>query len=671
MQALTMPWQERIESFTEHVLKASAGSIFSVQGDMGRGKTRLLRDLTAQLVDRGSLPLYLSPPQRAEDTAGAALAAAADTLKAYTLLNGQTSTLKDLRASREDKIGIVLDGMGKAANSVVLLMDEPARWAAGEWSGESSAAGRRFALRVSHELATRSRCRVVYTGNNFGIPVEAEPYYLPKAWNEFDLPRTLTDHPAWKALSGGLGGAFTERATPLLCRLLAMLSIVATPEEAEAVARTCLSVSEIAALLEQCSVNRPQLRRAWAFFALVRNAIHQDLFEQLVTDLAADLRFIAEELLLTRIEGGYELHPVLVQAINPKKVLGTEYREVQQHLTRYYLVNKASFVDATEAFFHATEAGDDALVSKVQPFFVEQLHLQGRSLSKQWRHRDAAEIFRQAVELDLTDDYAHHYWAFNLDWIAEDQPTIESEYQLAIDLNPRHPWWHSRWINYLITVGKTAEARSAFAMATEALQDAIESHPEYVYRSLHSWVAALLLHRGQIDFARQVLDHVPADVRREHRGFVALAEKLAAMEEARRGRGVFPLSIPSSQHWRKSPHLDFPPQVEGKDQRTWYPARVEAVSEQGVTLIVGKPSDGGSPPTYGRISLPSMRFDAATLDERATDLRPGRFLELAFYGDEGALKIRSHRQEAWEDPDLPYLNPPDTLRYLRKLEKSS
>ena len=59
------------------------------------------------------------------------------------------------------------------------------------------------------------------------------------------------------------------------------------------------------------------------------------------------------------------------------------------------------------------------------------------------------------MELDLTDDYAHHYRAFNLDWIAEDQPTIESEYQRAIELNPRHPWWHSRWINYLITVGKT------------------------------------------------------------------------------------------------------------------------------------------------------------------------------------------------------------------------
>ena len=114
--------------------------------------------------------------------------------------------------------------------------------------------GRATVRPVGHKLATRSGCRVVYTdtGSNFGIPDEAEPYYLPKAWNETDLPRTLTDHPAWKALSGGLGGAFTERM-PLLCRLLAMLSIVAMPEEAEAAARTCLSVSEIASLLEQAA----------------------------------------------------------------------------------------------------------------------------------------------------------------------------------------------------------------------------------------------------------------------------------------------------------------------------------------------------------------------------------------------------------------------------------
>ncbi len=472
-------------------------------------------------------------------------------------------------------------------------------------------------------------------------------------------------------MSGELGDAFTEQATPLLCRMLTMLSIVATPADAVEAARTSLGANEIAAMLEHRSQSLPQLRQAWACFALVRKVIDQKLYERLADDLAADLRFICDELLLTRIEGGYELHPVLAQSIKPTKVLGTEYRDVQQRLTSYYLGNKASLVAATEAFFHATEAEDDELVSQAQPFFVEQLHLRGRSLSKQMRHRDAAEVFRQAVELDPADDYAHHYRAFNLDWLAEDQPTIEDEYKQAIDLNPRHPWWQSRWINYLITVGKTTAARSAFANATEALEEAMASHPEYVYRSLHSWVAALLLHRGQLDFARQVLDRVPVEVRWEHRGFVALGEKLAALEEARRGRGVFPLSVPASQHWRKSPHLDFPPQVDGKDLRAWYPARVEAVSEQGITLIVGKPSEGGSPPHYGKINLSRERFDAATLDERTEDLRPTRFLELGFYGDDGVLKIRLHPQRAWEDPDLPYLNPPDTLRYLRRQERSS
>ncbi len=671
MTTMTMPWHERVESFTRHLLQTSQGTIIPIHGSTGRGKTRLLRGVAAHLANRGSIPVYLSPPQGEEDTAGAALATAADTLKAHTLLNGQTATLKDLRASRERKISIVLDGMRKAANSVVLLLDEPARWVAGEWSGESSATGRRFTLQVCHELATRSGCRVVYTGGNFGVRTDEEPYYLPRAWSELDLPRKLTEHPAWKEMSRGLGGAFTEQATPLLCRILTMLSIVATPAEAAEAARTSLGVNEIAALLEQRSASRPQLRRAWACFALVRKATDQRLYERLAGDLPIDLCFVVEELLLTRIEGGYELHPVLAQSINPRKVLGTEYRDVQQNLTRHYLGNNASLADATEAFFHATEAGDDYLVSQAQPFFVEQFHLRGRSLSKQKRYGEAAEVFRQAVELDPNDDYAHHYRAFNLDVIAEDQPTIEGEYQRAIGLYSRHPWWHSRWINYLITVGRTTDARTAFAQAAEALQEAMESHPEYVYRSLHSWVAALLLHRAQLDFARQVLDRVPVEVRRDHRGFVALEEKLAAMEEARRGRGVFPLSVPASQHWRKSPHLDFPPQVGGKDLRTWHPARVEAVSQQGITLIVGKPPEGGSPPTYGMVNLPIERFNAATLDERAADLRPGRFLELAFYGDEGVLRIRTHPQSAWEDPDLPYLNPPDTLRYLRKLERSS
>ncbi len=472
-------------------------------------------------------------------------------------------------------------------------------------------------------------------------------------------------------MRAGLSVALEEQVTPLQCRLLTILSMLGTPGEAVETARTCLGANEIAVLIEQRSAMQPQLRRVWAMFALIRTAIDQKLYDCLAGDLNADLRFIAQELLLTRMEGGYELHPLLAQSIEPRGVLGPEYQQIQHQLTEYYLARESSLSGATEAFFHATETGDDILVSRAQPFFVEQFHLLGRSLSRHKRHREAAEVFRQASELDPADDYAHHYRAFNLDWIAEDQQTIEGEYRKAIELNPRHPWWQSRWINYLITVGKTIDARSAFANATEALQEAMESHPERVFRSLHSWVAALLLHRGQLDFARQVLERVPVDVRCDHRGFVALGEKLAAMEEARRGRGVFPLSVPASQHWRRSPHLDFPPQVEGKDLRSWYPARVEGVSEQGIELIVGKPPEGGSPPTYGKVNLSREQVDIALLDEGTMHIRPGRFLEMAFYGAPGILKIRLHPQQSAEDPDLPYLNPPDTLRYLRKQEHSS
>jgi tetratricopeptide (TPR) repeat protein len=671
MTATPIPWDERVENFTRHLLHAKAGTIVPVQGRPGRGKTRLLRDVASRLVNQSRIPLYLSPPQGEEDTAGAALAAAVDKLNVHTLLNGQTATFKDLHVSREEKIRIVVEAMRRASNSMVLLLDEPARWASGEWSATYSAAAGRFARQVGKDLATQSGCRVVYTGSNFGVGSEEEPYHLPKAWNEADLPRALTDCPAWQDIRGSLGGAVGDQATPLLFRLLTMLSILTTPGEAVEAGRTCLGVDQLATLVEERSANRPQLRRVWACLALVRTSIDQKLYEQLASGLDHELQFITEELLLTRIEGGYELHPLLARAIDSKMVLGSEYREVHKQLTRFYLGDQASLAYATEAFFHATEMGEEDLAAQVQPFFIEQLHLRGRSLSWQKKHREAAEIFRQAQELDPADDYAHHYCAFNLDWIAEDQPTIERGYQKALELNPCHPWWHSRWINYLITVGKTTAARAAFANATDHLQEALEFDRDYVYRSLHSWVAALLLHRGQLEFARQVLERVPVKVRRDHRGFCALEEKLAALEEARRGRGVFPLSVPASQHWRKSPHLDFPPHVEGKQLLAWHPARVEDVSEQGVTLIVGKPSGGGSPPTYGRINLSPEQFDTATLDERTADLRPGRFLELAFYGDEGILKIRSHPQEAWEDPDLPYLTPPDTLRYLRKQEQSS
>ena len=89
MQTVPMPWQERIESFADQVLRASPGSIFSVQGNIGRGKTRLLLTWKAQLVNRGSLPGLPFAASKKRGHCGAALAAAAHTPPGIHLLNGQ------------------------------------------------------------------------------------------------------------------------------------------------------------------------------------------------------------------------------------------------------------------------------------------------------------------------------------------------------------------------------------------------------------------------------------------------------------------------------------------------------------------------------------------------------------------------------------------------------
>jgi hypothetical protein len=71
-------------------------------------------------------------------------------------------------------------------------------------------------------------------------------------------------------------------------------------------------------------------------------------------------------------------------------------------------------------------------------------------------HERAAEYFRFAVSLDEQRAYSHHYLAFNLDWLARESPTVEQSYLRAIELQPTHPWWWSRWISYLATARRVS-----------------------------------------------------------------------------------------------------------------------------------------------------------------------------------------------------------------------
>ena len=122
------------------------------------------------------------------------------------------------------------------------------------------------------------------------------------------------------------------------------------------------------------------------------------------------------------------------------------------------------------------------------------------------------------------------------------------------------------------------------------------------------------------------------------------------------GRGVFPWSVPPERWWHPYPNLHFPFEINGERLTQWNPARVEAVDDDSVWLIVGmKRAD--ELPTYGHLAVPRFRFDEASPDVKSSELMANRFLELAFYGSQGTLQVRCHPADIALDRDLPGFDP--------------
>ncbi len=349
-------------------------------------------------------------------------------------------------------------------------------------------------------------------------------------------------------------------------------------------------------------------------------------------------------------------------------------RAVHQTLAGYYAErfrrrsgagDPGALLDELEAYHHATHSGDAALLVDLKSYFADQLDALGRTLSREFkRYGDAARVFERACAWEPGDDYAHHYLAFNLDILAERPDDVEEHYQQAIEIAPGHAWWHSRWITYLVTRGRMDAARRAWNEALDALGPPDPDADSWIYENLHLWVARLLVHRGRLDFAENVLRGIPPLVRQWQPGIAAIARRLEALIEARRAGAVFPLSIPPG-HWWSGPHLCPQRRGSGAELTRWMPGRVDTIEEEKVHLHVARPPEAGEKPTYGFLSISVADFDRWTHDQRAAELSAGQFVELAWYGDDPFPMIRVHRMLDWEDPDLPPLFP-DPTRYLRK-----
>ena len=178
-------------------------------------------------------------------------------------------------------------------------------------------------------------------------------------------------------------------------------------------------------------------------------------------------------------------------------------------------------------------------------------------------------MFRLALEFDPEHPYSHHYLAFNLDWLAQEAREVELHYQKAIELQPTHPWWWSRWVSYLATRGRFRDARSAWRTALDAISVSEEGSPEWVYISLHRWVARWLLHWAELDFAEDVLRSIPSTLAERDASIQALWNLLGALRIAEQGPAVFPLTVPVTEWWSANGHTGLPLTWLDQAMRLW------------------------------------------------------------------------------------------------------
>jgi hypothetical protein len=215
----------------------------------------------------------------------------------------------------------------------------------------------------------------------------------------------------------------------------------------------------------------------------------------------------------------------------------------------------AAVREELEEIHQLTEAGDAPALITRSLQFVEQYDALGKSLSQralgaprdqeESLRRDAVRAYERAAEHDRRDAYAHHYIAYNLDILGIEPERVEQEYVVARDIAPGHPWYHARYIAFLVTTAWTKEAREAWDRALGDLTGSVGSLPPSTYEELHAQVARVLLSRSEVDFAAEVLDDVPDELRVQP-WWGALHQLQVCLEEDRDEQLVFPCISPRS-----------------------------------------------------------------------------------------------------------------------------
>ena len=675
---MSKPEYTEFQRYSAELIRSILGSspsestLWNVVGKAGAGKSAFLYSLRSHLTERQVPTVFVSAAAGSLDAAPSVLLQIGAGLSLAGRADVDLLSLQELGRPTTEKLKDVERWMASARSErFVFLWDEPYEQV--RTAGEENRFSEFLSL-VYHTLLTKTACLHVVSGT---VPLFRKPRETFHLRGVSDAGAVARDATAWGSLLGEAeaigrraGSAAANWSVPEWKLRVALAGV---QEKVRPAVSAHFAFADLADQLAKNIGGNPQwgeLRDIWARMALVRGLLPRDLATVLggdaLTGIEADLLWKG---LLEERGGQWAMHRALRSAALLRRWLDERrVRDVHRLIADYYVRSERQRkaddpqrpLDRLEAFHHLAEIGE---AEPSLAMFEGQLDSLGRSLSLAGDYESAVRVFEQAVQINALDDYAHHYTAYNLDIQGKEPARVEAEYRLAIDIDPKNDWWRSRLITFLITLGRTEDARREWSEAIEALVPPGNEAPAVLCENLHLWVARLLVHRARLDFARAVLDLVPQEVRETHLGFREIDRLCQALGEARCARVVFPAWIPPDQWWH-GPWL-LAKRRSGKPLKAWYPGRVEAVDDETVTLVIASsPPQGEKPAEYGYVTIPVEQFNRETLDDYARDLRAGRFVELGFYGDGTPRRIRIYRDVQYADSDLPALKM-DPQRYLR------
>ncbi|XXT25297.1 hypothetical protein WME94_27565 [Sorangium sp. So ce429] len=631
---MTVLLEEAIQQLRERI-EAGAPRI-AIQAPPGFGKTAVLRGLAAALAGSRRVVRIVLP--EGDDAALVALVEAAAQLDGATLMDRVVPRHEPARLAWADRIAAVREALSRAGNDLLLLLD-----------------GARFqtTLGPESELFTRRSVEVTETflGTRAGTLVIASPG-IPEGLAEdagFRLPLVrdpLRAH-AHDAVVR-LGGRRLPAVPPVVQQVLQALA--AGGVDVERIPAHDLRLDRLVPRLGHVLSDDPEGRRVVVRLTALRVPFSRSLLDHAgFITLSVRTRAIVEPLIEVLDDGSKLIPDALAREIRAQLLAGhpawaldepqgdAHHLAAAYHRERFQAARERGDIIAAvredlEEIHQLTEAGDATALLSRSLQFVEQYDALGKSLSQkalrapreqeEKLRRDAVRAYERAIEHEARDAYAHHYIAYNLDILGTEPERVEREYIEAREIEPAHPWYHGRYVCFLITTAWMSDARTAWDRALDDLAETGGLLTSAVYEELHGQVARHLLARSELDFAAEVLDDVPDPIRVSP-WWRALHQLLTCLEEDRDERLVFPPTVALEDRW-KGPHL-----IEEQDSlevRSWQPGRVTGRDARGVVLRVAQRLAEQSEVTLSTVIL-DLRALSVEWHAQSARLAVGTFVE--------------------------------------------